>query len=524
MSASPPASWTLRAPAIERLLSAADVARIDAAATAAGVSGRTLMTRAGSALADRAAKQGPHGPIAVLAGPGNNGGDGYVAAATLWNAGGDVVVYALGDPAALRGDAAQAYAAWSDAGGQTRPLSADTVGAILSANRVIDALFGVGLSRPLLGPAATLAMRLAEARDAGARRPWVLAADIPSGVSADTGAVLGAAIPADVTTTFVAAKPGHLLGDGALLRGELEVVDILQGVDSARDAAQQSARRLIATPWPERLRKNVRGHKYAEGHLLALSGGFGASGAARLAARAALRIGAGLVSVGAPGSAMLECAAQLTSIMLRRIDDGEALRAALQDPRISAIVLGPGLSRPNRSAAQTREMVAAAAASSAALVLDADALTAFEDAPDSLWERLRGATEPVLTPHGGEFARLFPDLADLGKLEATRAAAARAGAIVLYKGFDTVVAAPCGAAVIHCAAGEQAAADLATAGSGDVLAGLIGGLAARGWPGFAAAAAGAQIHAELGRRLGPGLIAEDLPEAVPLVLRALAAD
>lgn len=268
------------------------------------------------------------------------------------------------------------------------------------------------------------------------------------------------------------------------------------------------------------LAKSPEAHKYSYGHALVLAGGPGKGGAARLAARAALRVGAGLVTVLAPKSALAENAAQLTAVMLEPLPDAFSLRGILQDKRKNALLLGPGL-----GVARAQEMVPAALWGQRATVLDADALTAFADDPERLFNHLHPAC--VLTPHEGEFVRLFPDLAEalragaLPRPEVIRQAAARAGCTMLLKGPDTLIAAPDGAIAQNGASGDQAAPWLATAGSGDVLAGIICGLLARGFAPFDAACTGAWLHAEAARRFGPGLIAEDLPEKLPAVFRAL---
>ncbi|MEE9388860.1 MAG: NAD(P)H-hydrate dehydratase [Paracoccaceae bacterium] len=283
----------------------------------------------------------------------------------------------------------------------------------------------------------------------------------------------------------------------------------------------------------ELLRKSD-GHKYTHGHALILSGGVGRGGAARLAARGALRIGAGVVTVGCPPSALLENSVALDAIMVRSLKGGDGLAEALQDKRINALCLGPGLGAGEKQAA----LVAAAlvvgeithpTGNRRAVVLDADALTAL--AGDA---GLFGALHDrcVLTPHAGEFARLFPDIAKkldapaskgpaYSKVDATREAAARAGCVVLFKGADTVIAAPDGRCSINLAHYERAAPWLATAGSGDVLAGFIAGLLARGFDPMQAAQTGAWLHVECALKFGPGLIAEDLPEMLPAVLRDL---
>lgn len=268
------------------------------------------------------------------------------------------------------------------------------------------------------------------------------------------------------------------------------------------------------------LAKTETAHKYRHGHALVLAGGPGKGGAARLAARAALRVGAGLVTLLAPKSALAENAAQLSAVMLECLPDAFTLRGLLQDPRHTALCLGPGLGR-----ARATEMAPAALWGKRPTVLDADALSAFEDDPQLLFNHLHD--QAVLTPHAGEFARLFPDLARaiaegaLTRHEATRHAADRAGCTVLLKGPETVIASASGAAARHDATGAQACPWLATAGAGDVLAGLICGLMARGLPPFEAACTGTWLHAAAARRFGPGLIAEDLPEQLPGVFRDL---
>ncbi len=268
------------------------------------------------------------------------------------------------------------------------------------------------------------------------------------------------------------------------------------------------------------LAKTEAAHKYSHGHALILAGGPGKGGAARLAARAALRVGAGLVTLAAPQAALAENAAQLTAVMLTALPDAYTLRGHLADSRITALCLGPGLGM-----ARALDMVPAALWGKRPTLLDADALTAHEGDPSALFQALHPAV--VLTPHLGEFRRLFPDLADhlesgtLTRIEATRHAADRSGATVLLKGAQTCIAHPSGEAALHSASGATAAPWLATAGSGDVLAGLITGLMARGLPPFEAACAGTWLHAAAARSFGPGLIAEDLPEELPKVFRAL---
>ena len=485
------------------LLTVAETRRADAAAIAAGTSGLALMRRAGAAVARRAAALAGEGArVLVLCGPGNNGGDGLVAAALLADRGFAVTVALLGPRAALRGDAAEAAAGWP--GPVADPGRIDPA----ACDLVIDALFGAGLSRSLDGAALDLVRRVA-----ASGRP-VLAVDVPSGLDGDTGAIRGEAARARETVTFARRKPGHLLLPGRALCGDVHVADI--GLDDALIAglgpktfANEPALWRPAFPEPDET-----GHKYARGHALVLSGPATRTGAARLAARAALRIGAGLVTLAAPPDALAECAAHVTAIMLRRLADADALGALLEDRRYNAVVAGPGLGE--EAEALTRAALAAGRAS----VLDADALTAFADRAGALGDLVRRSGAPtVLTPHSGEFDRLFAGEAGVldpaSKVERARRAAARVGAVVVLKGADTVVAGPDGRAAIN----AHATPYLGTAGSGDVLAGMIGGLLAQGMATFEAACAGVWLHGDAGRAHGPGLIAEDLPELLPGALR-----
>jgi ADP-dependent NAD(P)H-hydrate dehydratase / NAD(P)H-hydrate epimerase len=369
------------------------------------------------------------------------------------------------------------------------------------AKLVVDALFGAGLSRPLEGAAAQLVEALNDLP--------VVAIDIPSGVSGDTGAPLGGVyVTAALTVTFFRKKPGHLLLPGRALCGETVVADIGIPAEAADTRLHENTPALWQFPWPK-----LEAHKYDRGHCLVVSGPASATGAARLAARAALRVGAGLVSVASPPDAMAVNAAHLTAIMLKPFEGAAGLAALLTDKRLNAVVIGPGLG----VGGDTRALVDAALKSGAALVLDADALTSFQDDPEALFNRLHDRC--VLTPHTGEFERLFPGLLEesASKVEAVRAAADRAGAVVLLKGADTVIAAPGGKAAIN----ANAPPTLATAGAGDVLAGLIAGLLAQKISAFDAAACGTWLHGDAASRFGPGLTAEDLPEMLPAVLADL---
>ncbi|WP_264051133.1 NAD(P)H-hydrate dehydratase [Methylobacterium flocculans] len=494
-----------------RLLTVEAMRRVDAAAIAGGTPGRVLMERAGAAVAARARALVPDDTrIVVLCGPGNNGGDGYVAARLLADAGVSVDVVALAPVEALAGDAADAAAGWS---GPVGTLSG--LGDPREYGLVIDALFGAGLARDLEPEVADLATRLAESGCP------VLAVDVPSGIDGDTGAVRGSAVRATETVTFVALKPGHLLQPGRAHCGALHLAGIGTGdADLAAGLAEghplwRNDPGLWGSAFP---RLTAASHKYTRGHAVVLSGPATRTGAARMAARGALRVGAGLVTLVSPTSALAENAVHCTAIMLRACDSADDLDDLLVDERLNVVLAGPGLG----IGAQTRDLVAVAAAAGRTLVLDADALTSFKGQARLLAAHLAdGESRAVLTPHEGEFVRLFEgtDAADpeIGKLDRARRAAAIAGAVVVLKGADTVIAAPDGRAAIN----DHGTPYLGTAGAGDVLAGLVAGLLAQGMAPFEAACAAVWLHGDAGLRHGPGLIAEDLPELMPAVLRAL---
>ena len=483
------------------LLSVSEMYRADAAAIAAGVSGERLMEAAGLAIAREIGRRWSGGRVAVLCGPGNNGGDGFVIARLLRAEGWDVRLGLLGAAAKLTGDAALNADRWTqECGGLIDPLSTQL---LEGADVIVDALFGAGLVRPLEGTAR----KVVDAVNA-AGLP-VVAVDIPSGLHGDTGAVLGgdedAAIRADVTVTFFRRKPGHLLLPGRLYCGDVVVADI--GIPRAvlpeigpKTFENGPDLWLDAYPWPK-----LTGHKYSRGHAV-VAGGAEMTGAARLAARAGLRMGAGLVTIAAPTEAMAVYRSVIGGILTTAADDEASFAAFLADRRRNAVLVGPG----NGVHDGTRANVLAALATGKACVLDADALTVFQDDPDSLFQAI--ADPCVLTPHDGEFARLFDAAGD--RLTRARAAAERSGAVVLLKGGDTVVAAPDGRAVIN----TNAPAELATAGAGDVLAGMVLGLLAQGMSAFDAACAAVWCHGAAAARFGPGLIADDLDGLIPAVL------
>ncbi len=489
--------------AVVELLTPAEMGEADRLTIAAGTPGYALMLRAGAAVADAARDMAEEGRILVLAGPGNNGGDGFVAAEILRRGGRDVRVALLGARDALKGDAAQAAA---DYGG---PLETIGPATDLSGDLVIDALFGAGLARPVDGEAA----RIVKALSAGTTP--VLAVDLPSGIDGRDGAVQGAAIRAARTVTFFRLKPGHLLLPGRLLCGRTELAQI--GIpDSVLDTLRPATFHNLPALWSTQLRPpRPDDHKYSRGHAFVVSGPLSATGAARLAAMAALRAGAGAVTVASPPDALLVNAMHLTAIMVRPFDGAEGLAQLLSDPRPKAVAIGPAAGVGEK----TRLNVGAALKSDAAVVLDADALTSFSAMAGDLFSMIKNTLRPVvMTPHEGEFGRLFAQSGP--RLDRARAAADASGACVVLKGYDTVIAAPDGRAAIN----ANAPADLATAGSGDVLTGIIAGLLAQGLPGFEAACAGVWMHAAAGAAVGRGLIAEDLPDAIPAVLRQLESD
>ncbi len=482
------------------LLTAAEMGRCDRLAIAGGTPGIALMEAAGRAVATGAARLAPEGPILVLAGPGNNGGDGFVAARLLAEAGRPVRLMLLGEADRLRGDAAEARARWR---GPVEPAALPLPPAAV----VIDALFGAGLDRPLAGLAADLVGAMNEG---GAP---VLAVDVPSGLAADDGRPLGPCVRAAATVTFFRLKPGHLLYPGRGLCGAVTLADIGIPASVLAEVAPRCWENgpdlwSAALPAPD-----PEGHKYRRGHTLAVSGPMARTGAARLAAGAALRV-AGLATLASPGAALAVNAAHLTAVMLRRCDGAEDLAGILGDARFTAVAIGPALGTD----AGARALVRAALGSRAAVALDADGLTAFAEDPETLFAAIAGRAAPVaLTPHAGEFARLFPDLAELSRPAQARAAAARSGATVVLKGPDTLVAAPDGRLAIN----ANAPPWLATAGSGDVLTGLVAGIAAQGAPGFEAACAAVWLHGAAGTEAGPGMTAEDLAPALRPVLARL---
>ncbi|MGE3623470.1 MAG: NAD(P)H-hydrate dehydratase [Bdellovibrionales bacterium] len=488
----PAAVWNRHA-----LLTCAEMQRAEQKTFSAGVPGISLMQRAGESIAGIIREKWKPCRVLVLCGPGNNGGDGYIIAEDLRRRDWDVAVAALAMPGSLSGDAAMAAKNWQ---GQTIPLEA----ASIDADLIVDALFGTGLARPLEGLAFRTVEKLAQTKIP------VIAVDLPSGVSADTGAVLGAAPQAALTVTFFRKKIGHMLLPGKTLCGETVVADIgisEIALDEIQPKTAGNARDLWIGAFPF---VTPESHKYARGHAL-IAGGAVMTGAARMAARAAQRIGAGLVTLGAPESA-IPVYSTLESAIVCHADTPERWRELLADPKRNALLIGPGLGLGDRQKA----FVLAALETKKPCVIDADALSNFAGAPGELLSRLHPSC--ILTPHEGEFARLFGRLdPKRDKLTRARLAAETGNCIVLIKGADTVIAEPSGFAIIN----GNAPPWLATAGSGDVLAGIILGLVTQHMPPLLAAAAGVWIHGDAAHRFGPGLIAEDLIETLPAVLRDL---
>jgi len=549
------------------LLTAAQMRAIEAAAIDSGeVTGLELMERAGAGVVEAIFEEWPElgkgrgqAPAnveyldkderalraVVLCGPGNNGGDGFVVARLLKKRGWDVEVFLYGDGAKLPPDAAENCQRWRELGEVSKwnfdPME-NSVNS-QSVDLVIDALFGIGLLRPLSVETAALAEERS-VYDMAFHGNFMVAIDTPSGLDSDSGKVIGKhAFRADLTVTFQSEKLVHRLAVGPEHCGVVRLIDLginqmtatkalikNSGLESRRGLGQfvcvQTERPDFLVNEKSQLFPGHPRHKYDHGHAHILAGPPGRGGAARLAARGALRIGAGLVTLGCPADALGENAAQLNAVMVRVVDGADGLAGLLGSEKINALCLGPGLGLTDG----TRDMVAVALKSGLPCVLDADGLSIFENNEKALFELTH--KDVVLTPHAGEFKRLFPDIAKrleetpmsgpaFSKVDAAREAAARAGCVVLFKGADTVIAAPDGRCSINSAHYERSAPWLATAGSGDVLAGFITGLLARGFSAMTAAETAAWLHVDCALSFGPGLIAEDLPDELPKLFRKL---
>ncbi len=490
------------------LLSPSEMAEADRLTIAGGVPGIDLMERAGGAVAAAvAARHATGSRVAVVAGPGNNGGDGFVAARLLAERGYSVQVLLAGELGRLKGDATLAAKKWSG------PVAAAQSGGLAGSQVIIDALFGAGLDRPVEGTPRMMIEAM------NAQHAPVVAVDLPSGINGASGAVMGAAVNATQTVTFFRKKPGHLLLPGRLHCGAISVADI--GIpDSVLERIGPKTLENVPGLWrPDFPVPRLSGHKYDRGHAVVVSGPSWSTGAARLAARGALRAGAGLVTIASPREALPVNAAMNLAVMVRPVDGASELAAFLADRRLNALAIGPGLGVGEATCA----LVLAALTGTRAVVLDADAITSFASDPQRLAQALlaRRDRATILTPHEGEFSRYFWALDERtkvgSKLDRARLAATMTGAAVLIKGGDTVVAAADGRASIA----ANAPAFLATAGAGDVLTGIAVGLLAQGMPAFEAASAAVWLHGEAAAAFGPGLISEDLPETLPRVYRAL---
>ena len=471
----------------------------DSAAIEGGVSSERLMEAAGAAVVTEIRRRWASRPVLIVCGPGNNGGDGFVIARLLKEAGWPVTLSLLGQRDALEGDARLNADRWD---GDAFRLSVDVLeGAAL----YVDALFGAGLARPLEGVALAV---ISAMEKTGV--PCV-AVDVPSGVHGETGMVLGGAVTAALTVTFFRRKPAHLLMPGRARSGEIIVADIgipedVLNTIEPRSYANTPILWLRNFPWPR-----AEDHKYTRGHAV-VAGGAAMSGAGRLACWAARRIGAGLVTAACSPEVSPHYTADAPGLLTLPFRTADEFGEILADPRKNAVLVGPG-SGVNRT---THDIVLAAAKAGKSLVIDADALTAFRESPNELFDAL-GGTAAVLTPHEGEFSRLFKMTGD--KLTRAIKASQMAGVVVLLKGADTVIAAPDGRAVIN----FNAPPSLATAGSGDVLAGTILGLMAQGMPPFEAACAAAWLSGDVATAFGSGLLAEDICQGIPGSLARLEA-
>jgi hydroxyethylthiazole kinase-like uncharacterized protein yjeF len=487
------------------LLTADEMRRAEQITIKNGTPSINLMENAGRGVAEEVVRRFPRGSkVLVCCGPGSNGGDGFVCARTLRERGYQVRLALLGKPEELKADAKEMARRWDES---IEPLAAKSLD---GAEVIVDAIWGTGLNGPVNGVVGQII------EDTKQRNLPVVAVDVPTGIDATFGNIHGIAFEAVSTVTFFRRKIGHILQPGKRHCGELRVIDIGIPKTVLPEVAPQT---FINEPdfWLRYYpRLKAEGHKYDRGHAVVVSGPMESTGAARMAARAALRMGSGLVSLATSKAAFYINAAQVTSIMLAVFDGAPGLADIFQsDLRRNAVLIGPGAGNSQ----ETRDNVAAVLASEATAVIDAEGLTAFEGRSQELFTLIQNrSAATILTPHRGEFDRLFPELGNAeSKLEQAKRAAEISGGVMVFKGPDTVVAAPDGLSAIS----ESAPPWLATAGSGDVLAGMITGLCAQSMSPFDAAAASVWMHSELARAFGPGLIAEDMAEMLPALLQRL---
>jgi ADP-dependent NAD(P)H-hydrate dehydratase / NAD(P)H-hydrate epimerase len=490
--------------ALLELLTAEEMGRAEQIAAAAGLPTLAMMENAGRCVAEEVVRRYPRGSrVVVLCGPGNNGGDGFVCARFLRERGYHVRLALLGRQEDLKRDPKEMARRWDEA------IEAMTLRSLEGAQIVVDAIYGTGLRDNVSGIVAEMIEAVT------GRSLSVISVDVPSGINATSGAVKGVAFRAATTVTFFRRKTGHVLLPGRLYCGDVRAVDI--GIPAA--VLGEIAPRTFANDpefWLRYFPKlRIDGHKYDRGHAFVVSGPMESTGAGRLAARTALRAGAGLVTVATSKSAFYINAAQLTAVMVAAYDGPSGLSAVLSDPRITAVLIGPGAGRDP----EVVGLVGSVLSSDAVAILDAEGITAYQEKPVELFRLIKSRAAPtIMTPHEGEFRKVFPELAnEPSKLERARRAAEMSGAVVILKGADTVVAAPDGLSSIS----ENAPAWLATAGSGDVLAGLVTGLCAQGMAAFDAAVAAVWMHGELAAIFGPGLIADDMPDLLPGILQRL---
>ncbi len=487
------------------LLTADEMLRAEKITIDGGIPTITLMENAGRAVAEEVVRRFPRGSkVTVCCGHGNNGGDGFVCARTLRERGFQVRLGLLGKPEDLKGDPKEMARRWDES---IEPL---TPAMLEGTEIVVDGILGSGLKGPVNGVVADIIQGVNE------KKLPVVAIDVPTGIDLTHGSVQGVAFEAVSTVTFFRKKTGHALLPGKRYCGDVRVSDIGIAAKVLADIAPQT---FVNEPdfWLRYYPKlKSEGHKYDRGHAVVVSGPMESTGASRLGAAAALRIGAGLVSLATSKAAFYVNAAQLTSVMLSVYDGAQGLGEMLvNDPRQNAVLVGPGAGLTQ----ETCDNVAAVLSSEATVVIDAEGLTSFEANPQDLFALIQNRAAPtIITPHQGEFDRLFPELGNAeSKLEQTKRAAEISGSVVIFKGPITIISAPDGLSAIM----GDGPPWLATAGTGDVLAGMITGLCAQGMSPFDAAAAAVWMHAEIARAYGPGLISEDMPDLMPALLQRL---